>query len=62
MPHIYVKYQGEWSVFSIPEGEIIEGELNSEKVKLVQAWIIDTQRRFACRLGIGKGRRAAFLN
>ncbi len=26
-------------VFSLPEGELIEGELKSNKLKLVQAWI-----------------------
>jgi len=39
-PHIHVKYQGEWAVFSIRDGEIVEGELKSDKVKLVQAWIV----------------------
>jgi hypothetical protein len=39
-PHIHVKYQSEWAVFSIPEGEIIEGELKTDKAKLVQAWIL----------------------
>jgi len=27
------------SVFSLPEGELIEGELKPNKLKLVQAWI-----------------------
>jgi len=40
IPHIHVKYQGGWAVFSILEGEIIEGELKSDKAKLVQAWIV----------------------
>jgi len=40
IPHIHVKYQGEWAVFSIIDGSIIEGELKSDKVKLVQAWIL----------------------
>ena len=40
IPHIHVKYQGDWAVFSISEGEIIEGALKSDKVKLVQAWIL----------------------
>ena len=40
IPHIHVKYQGEWAVFSILEGEILEGELKTEKVKLVQAWML----------------------
>ena len=40
IPHIHVKYQGEWAVFSILDGEIIEGELKRDKVKLVQAWLL----------------------
>jgi len=39
-PHIHVKYQGEWAVFSILDGSILEGELKSDKAKLVQAWIV----------------------
>ena len=40
IPHIHVKYQGEWAVFSILDGDILEGELKSDKTKLVQAWIL----------------------
>jgi hypothetical protein len=39
MPHIHVKYQEQEVVFSIPDGEIIEGQLQKNKKKLVQAWI-----------------------
>lgn len=39
LPHIHVKYQGETAVFSIPEGEMIEGKLPNKKVRLIQAWI-----------------------
>ena len=39
MPHIHVKYQEQEVVFSIPDGEIIEGQLQKSKMKLVQAWI-----------------------
>ena len=39
MPHIHVKYQEQEAVFSIPEGDIIEGKLRKNKIKLVQAWI-----------------------
>ena len=39
MPHIHVKYQEQEAVFSIPDGEIIEGELKKNKTRLVQAWI-----------------------
>lgn len=38
-PHIHFKYQSEEAVISIPGGEILEGELKSNKLKLVQAWI-----------------------
>jgi len=40
IPHLHAKYQEEWAVFSIEDGSIIEGELKSDKAKLVQAWII----------------------
>lgn len=38
-PHIHVKYQDEEAVISIPDGELIEGDLKSNKLKLVEAWI-----------------------
>jgi hypothetical protein len=39
-PHIHVRYQDMKAVFSIPEGEILNGDLPQKKIKLVQAWII----------------------
>jgi len=39
VPHIHVKYQGEEAVFSIPDGEILEGSMKTNKRKLVEAWI-----------------------
>ena len=39
MPHIHVKYQGQEAVVAIPGGEVLEGQLKSGKLKLVQAWI-----------------------
>ena len=39
VPHIHVKYQDEEAVFSIPDGQIIEGKLKSNKLKLIVAWI-----------------------
>ncbi len=38
-PHIHTKYQGKEAVISIPSGEVLEGSIKSEKLKLVQAWI-----------------------
>jgi hypothetical protein len=39
-PHIHIKYQDEEAVVSIPEGELLEGMLKINKMKLVQAWIV----------------------
>ncbi len=40
VPHIHVKYQGEEAVFSIPDGKILEGNMKTNKKKLVEAWIL----------------------
>ena len=37
LPHIHVKYQGQEAVLSIPDGDLLEGELKTNKMKLVQA-------------------------
>lgn len=40
LPHIHVKYQEEEeAVISIINGELLEGNLKTNKMKLVQAWI-----------------------
>ncbi len=39
LPHIHVKYQEQEVVLSIPEGDVLGGELKRNKMKLVQAWI-----------------------
>jgi hypothetical protein len=38
-PHIHVEYQENNAVFSIPEGEILEGNMPNNKLKLILAWI-----------------------
>lgn len=38
-PHIHVHYQDESAVVEIPTGNVLEGSLKSNKMKLVQAWI-----------------------
>jgi hypothetical protein len=40
IPHIHVKYQDEEAVLSIPDGELLDGTLKPNKMKLVQAWIV----------------------
>lgn len=39
MPYIHVKYQENEAVVSIPDGELLEGQLPNNKLKLVMAWI-----------------------
>ncbi len=39
LPHIHVKYQSEEAIIAIPEGNILQGNLPRNKMKLVQAWI-----------------------
>ena len=38
-PHIHARYQGNEAVFTIPDGELLEGNIPNSKIKLVQAWI-----------------------
>lgn len=38
-PHIHAEYQGEVAVYSIPDGEVLAGNLPRKKDKLVVAWI-----------------------
>jgi hypothetical protein len=38
-PHIHVKYQEHDVVLAIPGGEILDGSLPANKLKLVQAWM-----------------------
>jgi hypothetical protein len=39
LPHVHAQYGEEEAVISIPDGEVIEGSLRSNKLTLVQAWI-----------------------
>jgi hypothetical protein len=38
-PHIHAKYQEFEVVLSIPDGAVLEGDIPSSKMKLLQAWI-----------------------
>jgi hypothetical protein len=38
-PHIHVKYQDDEAVVGIPDGNVLEGSLPGNKMKLLQAWI-----------------------
>ena len=39
LPHLYVEYQGEKAVISIPDGNLLEGNFPAKTLRLVQAWI-----------------------
>ncbi|MBN1684757.1 MAG: DUF4160 domain-containing protein [Gammaproteobacteria bacterium] len=39
VPHIHAKYQENEAVVSIPDGELLAGNLPRSKMKLLQAWI-----------------------
>lgn len=38
-PHVHVQYQEHEAVIAIPEGDVLEGGLPSNKLRLVEAWI-----------------------
>ena len=38
-PHIHVEYQGVQAVLEIPGGTLLEGQLPTKKLRLLQAWI-----------------------
>lgn len=39
LPHVHVKADAQEAVLSIPDGEVLEGSLRANKLKLAQAWI-----------------------
>jgi hypothetical protein len=39
LPHIHVKYGESEAVYSIPNGDFLEGSLPTNKEKLIKAWI-----------------------
>lgn len=39
VPHIHVQYAGDEVVVQIPDGNVLEGDIPSNKMKLLQAWI-----------------------
>jgi len=38
-PHLHVKYSGEEADVALPDGEILEGGIQNNRMKPVQAWI-----------------------
>ncbi len=39
LPHLHVEYQGKKASVSIPDGQLLDGEIPPKKLRLVQAWI-----------------------
>ena len=39
LPHIHAEYQGMVAVYSIPNGELLAGDIDKRKEKLILAWI-----------------------
>jgi len=39
LPHIHARYQDDEVVLTIPEGEILEGAIPNNKLKLLLAWV-----------------------
>jgi len=39
LPHIHAEYQGQVAVYSIPDGKLLAGSMDSRKEKLIVAWI-----------------------
>jgi hypothetical protein len=39
LPHLHVEYQACEAVVTLPDGELIEGNLPAKKLRLLQAWI-----------------------
>jgi len=39
LPHLHLEYQGMDAVVSLPDGDLLNGNIPAKKLKLVQAWI-----------------------
>ena len=39
LPHLHAKFSGNEVIVSIPDGGVLEGNIPSSKMKLLQAWI-----------------------
>ncbi len=39
MPHLHIKFEGNYSAVSIPDCEILNGDLPSKKLNILKAWV-----------------------
>ncbi|MCL2630023.1 MAG: DUF4160 domain-containing protein [Firmicutes bacterium] len=40
LPHIHAKYAGEYAVFDIATGELLDGKIPQKQIQLVKTWIL----------------------
>lgn len=59
-PHIYAAYQDFSGVFDIISGEIIEGDLPKNKIKLIVAWIEIHKEDLIADWGLASAGQAVF--
>ena len=50
-PLTYVEYRGTEAVVSIPDGELIEGEVLLKKLRILQDWIAIHEEELMAQLG-----------
>lgn len=60
VPHIHAEYQEHTAVYSIPDGEVLAGELPSKKHKLVAAWIVIHQDDLLANWELASNGKAPF--
>ena len=39
LPHVHVRYQGQEAVIAIQDGILLEGEIPSRQLRMVQVWM-----------------------
>ncbi len=60
LPHIHARYQEQEAVLSVPDGTLLEGQLKSNKMKLVQAWIEIHQEELIANWELASNGEAVF--
>ncbi len=45
LQYLHVEYQGIEAVVTIPDGELIEGDLPPKKLRMLQAWMPSMKKR-----------------
>ena len=40
LPHIHAKYAGEYAVFDVASGEVLEGKLPNKQTQIIKTWVL----------------------